>query len=1378
VKVCLSCEGVTNTAAQRCGHCGAWLLSTDAVHYPVRRGERDAGNALLGTVVDGKYRLQAVLGRGGLGTVYQAMHIGTLVTVALKLLHPRFAERPEYRTALLPEARRAATVTHAGCARLLDVGEAENGVAYLAMELVEGDTLDALMRGGPLAPGHAVQILLQIADALAAIHAAGLVHCDLAPRNVMVATRGGELRVKVLDFGIARTVTMAGPVKAGAGEFSGFVNPVFSAPELLDGETVDPRADVYSFGSLAWLLLTGTPPVDDADARRAALAVAAGELRPWPKVAGVPRRLARLVQRCVQRDRRLRPATAAAIRGELQVIAGSRRPARVRAAALACTVGVMAVLAAPSEGVPPFLRSRVGSAFVLADPNSTNATTVQHLQSSALDTMSLLFGGFRADRLCVDVSRGGVPLLHAPLHPEVDQVAGTLTLSTAQPQWRDVLEGLARSTREQPVELSFVVPGRAPLGVARVRVDDEAPEITFHVDPAERALTGSSRLVWQCRESIGLDTIGVEVELAAGRALNVPLPGGEGTFDLGAALAGLVDGVERLGPGKLRVVARDLATNVARTAAVEFDEIDLLAPAVVEVTGPAGEPFVPVGATGVAMRVRLSHAEAGCTLRLFAVDQVELWRMAVPADVASFAFDLPATLPRGQVQSGSMWFHVEDAVGNRTQREFAITLRDRMVRIDPVGGGPGAKWLGRDLVVGGAAAVATVAIDPEHRVVRAEVDLSATAATPETLVPLPIVTESSGRVRLDVPALPAGSHVLRFWVEERAAVVAGQATSFDLTLRALPPVLEVRVPRARSRFLPGLVEAGVLARRGAGFGEGAGWRIDPAWLPYIRGTLWIGAATLVPLPLPERTPVAPLLPEVTPVPGRNVVAIELRDVLDRPVRVFVGDGAAPERRIGDTKLDVIADFWWNDQPPVPVGEELLVEYGHSVPLRVRLPLPFVEAERTDVRLAIAQSELGAVQLAPEGDGCIAQFDLSFQVWSGAANLTDLPREDYADQAPRGVHAAVITPAGRHAIDLRIRPTRSTLEPFTLDRFGAVPRELAALRMVPVLAPASSFEEPVPATAPPRALFRPQLATVVRDMTDFLLAEREITCGEARALMPFLEKARTTEPMRFVHRDDPLGVQRLRGDALLPPEVAAAPADAALTGVDFYQAWTLSRVLGLAVGDDPTLFRLPLGCELELAAYAFARLPACSGAAANGSVLSMSAFVAAARDWANGRVPTAATSREAGDVVAATQRANFVGLDFGVREWVADLPHVPTGVLLLREWIGDHATHLARVEAFALGTDEPPPDLAGPLRTLGVVRGLALGELDGLIDARGAPVGTSREQVPDTVPGVLRTEQVRRDGRDLLSMQRDPRLARIGFRVAGTASTVARLRGRR
>jgi serine/threonine protein kinase len=275
VKICLSCDGVAATAQERCATCDVPLLPTTAVHFPIRRGEVDTGNPLLGGVIDGKFLLQSVLGRGGMGTVFRACHAVSQVPVAVKLLHPRLSVRPEYRRSLLAEARKAGRVVHDQCARVLDVGETDEGTVYLAMELAEGETLDAWVRDGPLPPAVALDVLTQIAEALVAIHAAGLVHRDLSSRNVMIALRGGAPVVKVLDFGIAQTMARASSVEErGAGEVA-FANPVFSAPEHLAGQDVDARADIYSFGVVAYELLAGklphaVAPVLDALAGRAA----------------------------------------------------------------------------------------------------------------------------------------------------------------------------------------------------------------------------------------------------------------------------------------------------------------------------------------------------------------------------------------------------------------------------------------------------------------------------------------------------------------------------------------------------------------------------------------------------------------------------------------------------------------------------------------------------------------------------------------------------------------------------------------------------------------------------------------------------------------------------------------------------------------------------------------------------------------------------------------------------------------------------------------------------------------------------------------------------------------------------------------------------
>ena len=401
--------------------------------------------------------------------------------------------------------------------------------------------------------------------------------------------------------------------------------------------------------------------------------------------------------------------------------------------------------------------------------------------------------------------------------------------------------------------------------------------------------------------------------------------------------------------------------------------------------------------------------------------------------------------------------------------------------------------------------------------------------------------------------------------------------------------------------------------------------------------------------------------------------------------------------------------------------------------------------------------------------------MPFALWSVAARIAERPREAYARQLEPVVRVYIETPAGRYDdVDLRLRTTRSTLQPMTLGEIGHVAPALAGIRLLPVLAPASAFADPVPLSAPPRALFRPQVSVDVRNMSDILLQDREFTWGEARALAVFAESGiDLAQRDRCVHYDDPLGAKRLVNGNLLPRSGADAADEQTLTGVNYFQAFAMTRLLGVAVGGDAELFRLPLGCELELAAFGRAPRAACSGVRANGGVVSIEAFFAAAK------LRTAANTRAAGDVVPTDYGIDFVGLDFGVREWVLDLPHIPGAEMLLREWIGDHDGHLRRADQMAKGTVVPTPDPVGPLRSLGVVRGLACGERNGLLQRNGDPlVVRDSGWLPDSVPGVLRTEQLRRDGSGLLPSEPDPRLRLIGFRVAARARPLAQRWGYR
>lgn len=1359
MKICLSCEGVTNAQASRCGHCGAFLLPTDAVHYPMRRGEVDAGNPLIGTVIDGKYRLQGVLGRGGLGTVFRAQHIGSLMAVALKLLHPRFAERSEYRRALLPEARRAATVVHERCARLLDAGETEDGIAYLAMELVAGETLDVLVRRGRLPPSLGVDILAQVAQALGAIHAVGLVHCDLSPRNVMVAARDDGLRVKVLDFGIARSVSLADPHRQ-QDDLAGFVNPAFSAPELLAGGAVDARADLWSFGALAWLLLTGSMPVEDGHGESSA---AAGS-RPWPAGVRVPRRLKRLVHRCLATDPASRPASAAVVGRELAIVRGARRPAVVRAALGVFAAGVVATLASGGETSLPFLQPLSGSQLEWVPGPLPHAHPVSVLASRCLDTLGFGFGGLQPDRLRADLVRDGQVLSHTWLRPEPGVAAGTLLLSTAQLEWRQVVQGLQRASADGPIDLVFVVPGGPPLGSTRLRLDDSPPSLGASLAGGPD-LRAASRLLVQARDDIGLRAITVQCRLEDGRSWELPVPPAEGAIDLGTLLGDLVASPDELGGGELVVRAVDLAGNDAVLAPIRFASCDVRAPAVIEASGPLGEPFVPTAAGVVRLRVRTSFPEAGCRLRVSCADgPVRELRLADAGTLHVVEFSAGSEA----VRDGIWRFQVVDSRGNATASELPVSVRDRSTRIEFQAEGNVARMVGDELVIADRPVAVTATLGRNWTVGEVRIEPSPAAIAVAGASVVPFAVEAPGVVRLQLPALAAGPHLLRFTLEE---LVGGRdrgvSTSVSVRLRVLPAIVQVRVPTPSSRFLPGLLQARLLQPRGGGFVDGSGWGFDPALRPYVRGRLWVHDGEAVPRLVEPAAPGEPLLPTFVPIAGHNRLALELLDALDRPVQVAAGGDEAPAQASAGPMR--IADFWWHDQPPSLIGEELLLEFGQQARIELRFPVPFSAADAGELRLGILQSEIAASSVVPQGTTSRVRFDVPFLVWRVAANLADATRDDFAAQLERRLEAYVATPIGRTELSVRLRLVRSTLRPLSLAELAAadgpfLPDALAALRLLPVLAPAGPFAEPVPDGAPPRAAFRPQPAVAVRNLADFLLQDREFSRNQAEALAALVPRLDAGSRARCVHAGDPLGAARLLLENLLPAAAAGLPPDAALTGVTFHQAWALCRLLGVAVVGDPDAFRLPLGCELELAAFGATMPTSCHGAGANGGRVSLAVFLA------TGDAGAAAGARAAmalGDVVPTAFGESFYGLDFGAREWVLDLPHVAGAELLLAEWASDHRTHLARAMELAAGNLVSMPVAGELLLRLGVVRGLPTGLRSGLLDATGRPLSVhAADAMPGSVPGVLRTEQVRRDGRDLLADGVDSRLSSVGFRVAG------------
>jgi hypothetical protein len=208
-----------------------------------------------GTVVAG-YRIEAVVGRGGMGVVYRAVQTGLNRCVALKVIAPELLDDESVRRRFLEEARAAASVDHPNVIPVHDAGTAD-GIAYIAMRFVEGSDLRSLVRvDGPLDPAEAAEVVAQAGAALDAIHRAGLVHRDVKPANLLV---DHERHVYLTDFGLAKAVlTQTGGTRTG--HWVGTLDYV--APEQVRGGRIDARADVYALGGVLHYALTARVPYD------------------------------------------------------------------------------------------------------------------------------------------------------------------------------------------------------------------------------------------------------------------------------------------------------------------------------------------------------------------------------------------------------------------------------------------------------------------------------------------------------------------------------------------------------------------------------------------------------------------------------------------------------------------------------------------------------------------------------------------------------------------------------------------------------------------------------------------------------------------------------------------------------------------------------------------------------------------------------------------------------------------------------------------------------------------------------------------------------------------------------------------------------------
>lgn len=214
----------------------------------------DERTGLVGSVVGNRYEVRALLARGGMATVYEAIDLRLDRVVALKVMHPHLAADPGFVARFEREAKSAARLSHPHVVGVYDQGEA-NGLVYLAMEYIPGRTLrDVIREYGPLTTEQALVLLEPVVEALAAAHAAGIVHRDIKPENVIISHDG---RVKVADFGLARAVTTT-QTQATSGVLIGTV--AYLAPEQVERGEADARTDIYSAGICLFEMITAQVP--------------------------------------------------------------------------------------------------------------------------------------------------------------------------------------------------------------------------------------------------------------------------------------------------------------------------------------------------------------------------------------------------------------------------------------------------------------------------------------------------------------------------------------------------------------------------------------------------------------------------------------------------------------------------------------------------------------------------------------------------------------------------------------------------------------------------------------------------------------------------------------------------------------------------------------------------------------------------------------------------------------------------------------------------------------------------------------------------------------------------------------------------------------
>lgn len=385
----------------------------------------------VGQVLAGKYRVERVLGQGGMGVVVQAMHLQLEERVAVKFLLPDYAQQPEAAARFLREARAAVKIKSEHVARVIDVGTLETGAPYMVMEFLSGrDLSDILEARKQLPVEEAVEYVLQATEALAEAHAAGIVHRDLKPANLFLTQRAdGSAIVKVLDFGISKVLV---PTDSSPGADHSLTktsammgSPLYMSPEQMrSARTVDARADIWSLGAILYELISGRPPFDAESLPELCAMILTDDLKPLQRLRpDVPEPLAAAVARCLEKDPSRRFPSVAELAVALSPFVSRRARVSVERISKVMSAAGMSNsvlgLDARTEPPPPDPRARTAANFGSTASGASDRTRAVTIGATVLGLafLAAIVGAFvlRARGEEATASVGSSPVAAAPV---------------------------------------------------------------------------------------------------------------------------------------------------------------------------------------------------------------------------------------------------------------------------------------------------------------------------------------------------------------------------------------------------------------------------------------------------------------------------------------------------------------------------------------------------------------------------------------------------------------------------------------------------------------------------------------------------------------------------------------------------------------------------------------------------------------------------------------------------------------------------------------------------------------------------------------------------------------------------------------------------